>query len=211
MMILRCLLAAFLLLMVWSSNALALGDIVVVKVDGAINPVVAEFVTDEIGQANLSSAELVVIQMDTPGGLDTSMRQIIKVIQSSKIPVASFVSPGGSRAAPGIAMKAVTLGALSRPGRGRCHVGAAVVILSLLSACSASAPPRLDASPSVPRLSLSASPSRAWGSSASSTNFGRSEFASRTPKATRIAGRMSGHRPWPTPIPRRSVRSSPGR
>ena len=91
MMILRCLLAAFLLLMVWSSNALALGDIVVVKVDGAINPVVAEFVTDEIGQANLSSAELVVIQMDTPGGLDTSMRQIIKVIQNSKIPVASFV------------------------------------------------------------------------------------------------------------------------
>jgi len=99
MMILRCLLAAFLLLMVWSSNALALGDIVVVKIDGAINPVVAEFVTDEIGQANLSSAELVVIQMDTPGGLDTSMRQIIKVIQNSKIPVASFVSPGGSRAA----------------------------------------------------------------------------------------------------------------
>ena len=90
MMILRCLLAAFLLLMVWSSNALALGDIVVVKIDGAINPVVAEFVTDEIGQANLSSAELVVIQMDTPGGLDTSMRQIIKVIQNSKIPVASF-------------------------------------------------------------------------------------------------------------------------
>ena len=58
-------------------------------------------------------------------------------------------------------MKAVTLGVLSRPGRGRCHVGAAVVILSLLSACSASAPPRLDASPSVPRLFSSVSLSRA--------------------------------------------------
>lgn len=99
MMILRSLLAVFLLLIVWPSSVFALGDIVVVKVDGAINPVVAEFVTDEIGQANSSSAELVVIQMDTPGGLDTSMRQIIKAIENSRVPIASFVSPGGSRAA----------------------------------------------------------------------------------------------------------------
>ena len=99
MTILSRLLAISLSLMAWPSSALALDDIVVVKIDGAINPVVAEFVTDEIYKANTSSAELVIIQMDTPGGLDTSMRQIIKVIQNSKIPVASFVSPGGSRAA----------------------------------------------------------------------------------------------------------------
>lgn len=98
-MILRSLLAIFLLLMVWPSSVFALRDIVVVKVDGAINPVVAEFVTDEIVKANSSSVELLVIQMDTPGGLDTSMRQIIKVIENSKIPIVSFVSPGGSRAA----------------------------------------------------------------------------------------------------------------
>ena len=99
MMILRSLLAIFLLLMAWPSNVFALGDIIVIKIDGAINPVVAEFIVDEIGQANSSSAELVVIQMDTPGGLNTSMRQIIKAIENSKVPVASFVSPGGSRAA----------------------------------------------------------------------------------------------------------------
>ena len=99
MVLLRSLSAVLLLMMIWSSSVFALGDIVVVKIDGAINPVVAEFVTDEIGKANSSSAELLVIQMDTPGGLDASMRQIIKTIENSKIPIASFVSPGGSRAA----------------------------------------------------------------------------------------------------------------
>jgi membrane-bound serine protease (ClpP class) len=85
--------------MVWSTNAFGSGGIVVIKIDGAINPAVAEFVTNEIRSANMSLEELIVIQMDTPGGLDTAMREIIKAIQSSKIPVASFVSPGGSRAA----------------------------------------------------------------------------------------------------------------
>ncbi|MEE2986637.1 MAG: nodulation protein NfeD [Nitrospinota bacterium] len=76
------------------------GDrVVVVEISGAINPVVAEFVSDEIREANASGEELVVIRMDTPGGLDTSMRQIIKAIQNSRVPVAAFVAPSGSRAA----------------------------------------------------------------------------------------------------------------
>jgi len=87
------------LLLIWPANAFGSGGIIVVKIEGAINPVVAEFVVNEIRSANTSSEELIVIRMDTPGGLDTSMRKIIKAIQSSKIPVASFVSPGGSRAA----------------------------------------------------------------------------------------------------------------
>ena len=95
----RKLLVIILPLMVWSTNAFGSGGIVVIKIDGAINPAVAEFVTNEIRSANMSLEELIVIQMDTPGGLDTAMREIIKAIQSSKIPVASFVSPGGSRAA----------------------------------------------------------------------------------------------------------------
>lgn len=99
MKILRWLPTFCIILMAWPSSVFALDDIIVIKINGAINPVVAEFVTDEIDQANVSSAELIVIQMDTPGGLDASMRQIIKGIESSNIPVASFVSPGGSRAA----------------------------------------------------------------------------------------------------------------
>ena len=99
MMIFRKLLVIALLLMVWPANAFGSNSIIVIEVEGAINPVVAEFVTNEIRSANTSSEELIVIRMDTPGGLDTSMRKIIKAIQSSKIPVASFVSPGGSRAA----------------------------------------------------------------------------------------------------------------
>ena len=95
----RKLLVIILPLIAWSTNAFGSGGIVVVKIDGAINPAVAEFVTNEIRSANMSLEELIVIQMDTPGGLDTAMREIIKAIQSSKIPVASFVSPGGSRAA----------------------------------------------------------------------------------------------------------------
>jgi membrane-bound serine protease (ClpP class) len=73
--------------------------VVVVKLSGAINPAVAEYVSQEISQANAEQDALVVLHMDTPGGLDTSMRQIIKKIQSSQVPVASFVAPSGSRAA----------------------------------------------------------------------------------------------------------------
>ncbi len=73
--------------------------VVVVKISGAINPAVAEYVSHEISQANTDQEALIVLHMDTPGGLDTSMRQIIKKIQSSEVPVASFVAPSGSRAA----------------------------------------------------------------------------------------------------------------
>ena len=99
MIIFSKLLVIALSLVLWSSNVFGADGIVVVKIEGAINPIVAEFVTNEIRSANASLEELIVIRMDTPGGLDTAMRKIIKAIQDSKIPVVSFVSPGGSRAA----------------------------------------------------------------------------------------------------------------
>ena len=79
--------------------AFAENQIVVLKISGAINPAVAEFVSHEIYRANEDQQELIVLNMDTPGGLDTSMRQIIKKIQVSEIPVVTYVSPSGSRAA----------------------------------------------------------------------------------------------------------------
>jgi len=92
-------LLVFLVLFFMPLQAFAQGRIVVVEISGAINPVVAEFVTDEIREANRGGEELIVIRMDTPGGLDTSMRQIIKGILNSTVPVATFVGPSGSRAA----------------------------------------------------------------------------------------------------------------
>ena len=89
----------FLLFFWLASSAFAENQIVVLKISGSINPAVAEFVSQEINQANQNNQALIVLNMDTPGGLDISMRQIIKKIQSSHVPVASYVSPSGSRAA----------------------------------------------------------------------------------------------------------------
>jgi membrane-bound serine protease (ClpP class) len=89
----------FLVFFWFASPAFAANQIVVVKISGAINPAVAQFVSQEIHQANEEQQALIILNMDTPGGLDTSMRQIIKEIQSSHVPVASYVSPSGSRAA----------------------------------------------------------------------------------------------------------------
>ena len=89
----------FLLFFWFTFPAFAENQIVVLKVSGAINPAVAEFVSHEIHKANVDQQVLIVLNMDTPGGLDTSMRQIIKKIQSSEVPVATYVSPSGSRAA----------------------------------------------------------------------------------------------------------------
>ncbi len=71
----------------------------VIIIDGVINPVVAEFVTKAIRRAASEGAECLIIQMDTPGGLDLSMRSIIKEMLNADIPVIVYVSPGGARAA----------------------------------------------------------------------------------------------------------------
>ena len=73
--------------------------VVVVDVEGVINPVLADFVARGIEEAEELNATACILQLDTPGGLDTAMRDIVQVIVNSRVPVVVYVSPSGARAA----------------------------------------------------------------------------------------------------------------
>ncbi len=67
--------------------------------DAPIHPITSEYIVKSIQKAEAENASLLIMKLNTPGGLDTSMREIIEKILSSKVPVVTFVSPSGSRAA----------------------------------------------------------------------------------------------------------------
>ena len=69
------------------------------EVDGVIGPPIADYIVRELGAAKPDQVRLVILRMNTPGGLDTSMRQIISAILASPVPVATYVAPNGARAA----------------------------------------------------------------------------------------------------------------
>jgi membrane-bound serine protease (ClpP class) len=71
----------------------------VLEINGPIGPATSRYVTKGLETARLNGSRVVVLQIDTPGGLDTSMRDIIRAILASPIPVVSYVSPSGARAA----------------------------------------------------------------------------------------------------------------
>jgi membrane-bound serine protease (ClpP class) len=71
----------------------------VVDIDGAIGPPIADYIVRELDAARSDEVRLVILRMNTPGGLDTSMREIISAILASPVPVATYVAPNGARAA----------------------------------------------------------------------------------------------------------------
>ena len=73
--------------------------VVVATYEGVINPVAAEYLHDALAFAESNHAQALILKLDTPGGLDTSMRLIIKDMTNAQIPVAVYVSPSGGRAA----------------------------------------------------------------------------------------------------------------
>jgi membrane-bound serine protease (ClpP class) len=95
-MLLVLLLAGFCLLFPAPARA---GQVNVVRVEGVISPSSAGYIVDAIKQAERDKVAALVIELDTPGGLDTSMRTIIREMLAAERPIVVYVSPSGSRAA----------------------------------------------------------------------------------------------------------------
>ena len=95
----------------------------VIKIHDVITPAIADYITKAIEQANKERVQCLIIQLDTPGGLDLSMRDIMKEIMSSEVPIVVYVSPSGARAASAGALitLAADIGAMA-PGT---NIGAA--------------------------------------------------------------------------------------
>jgi membrane-bound serine protease (ClpP class) len=82
-----------------AARAAAAPLVVELDITGVIGPAIAEYVERGLAHAERQKAEVVVLKLDTPGGLDTSMRAIVQAILASPIPVVGYVAPSGARAA----------------------------------------------------------------------------------------------------------------
>jgi membrane-bound serine protease (ClpP class) len=99
MAILRRLFLAWLLALAGTQALAAPRTAVVIALDGAIGPGSASYVVRSLHEAEQQGAAAVVLRIDTPGGLDSAMRDIIRAMLASPVPVLAYVAPGGARAA----------------------------------------------------------------------------------------------------------------
>ncbi|MDX1763836.1 MAG: nodulation protein NfeD [bacterium] len=94
-----------------------------IEIDGVINPASMAFIQESLSQAEEGGAAFLILQLDTPGGLGESMREIVKTMLASKIPVIVYVAPDGARAASaGVFITLAAHVAAMSPGT---HIGAA--------------------------------------------------------------------------------------
>lgn len=77
----------------------AAGVAALIEIEGAIGPATSQYLEQAMGRAQVIDAQLIILRLDTPGGLDTAMRDMIKRILHSEIPVVAYVGPAGARAA----------------------------------------------------------------------------------------------------------------
>lgn len=103
----RVLLGLWLLLLPWAERVVAepqtarssVAAVWLMRLDGVVGPASSDYLVRGLEQAAQSGAQAVVLQIDTPGGLDLSMRRMISAVLASPVPVIGYVSPGGARAA----------------------------------------------------------------------------------------------------------------
>ncbi len=89
----------FLLFLISVISLKGYASIFKITVDAPIHPISSEYIVKSLERAEKENARLLIMVLNTPGGLDSSMREIIAKILNSKVPVATFVSPSGARAA----------------------------------------------------------------------------------------------------------------
>ncbi len=122
-MIVKSVLISLVLLVVLAVSARAEGEVYVIRIEGIIGPVTSRYFVKTLERATSEGAHCLVIELDTPGGLDLSMRDMVKASLNSKIPVIVYVYPSGARdASAGVFITLAAHVAAMAPGT---NIGAA--------------------------------------------------------------------------------------
>lgn len=122
-MIVKSVLISLVLLVVLAVSAHAEGEVYVIRIEGLIGPVTSRYFVKTLERATSEGAHCLVVELDTPGGLDLSMRDMIKATLNSEIPVIVYVYPSGARdASAGVFITLAAHVAAMAPGT---NIGAA--------------------------------------------------------------------------------------